>query len=138
MSLKIGQLAKQADIGIETIRFYEREGLLPAPPRSASGYRHYAPGAVSRLQFIRRAKHLGFTLAEIGELLQLQDGSGSRADVKALTKRKLEKVEQRIADLRRMRKELSELSGRCNGKGPVGGCPIIEALTTQGERPLSD
>ena len=133
MSLKIGQLAKQTGLGVETIRFYEREGLLPEPPRSASGYRHYAPQAVSRLQFIRRAKLLGFTLAEIGELLQLQEGHGSRADVKALTTRKLDKVEQRIADLERIREELLHLSGRCNGKGPVGGCPIIEALTEDTE-----
>jgi len=127
MSISIGQLAKTADTGVETIRFYERRGLMPDPPRAPSGYRRYPKDAIGRLRFIRRAKRLGFTLEEIGTLLNLQDG-GDRSEVKAVAQAKLAQIEARIDDLRRMRKTLADLEKQCSGHGSVDGCPIIEAL----------
>ncbi len=129
--LTIGRIAKRADVGIDTIRFYERRGLLPEPRRTASGYRLYPPTTITRLHFIRRAKELGFSLDEIVTLLTLQDTGGPKADVKAITHRKLEQVEAKIADLERMRDVLRKLDRDCSGTGDVGGCPIIEALSDQ-------
>jgi len=126
--LSIGRLAKSSGVGVETIRFYEREGLLEAPARTASGYRQYTPDAIARLGFIRRAKQLGFSLGEIRELLSLASADGDRAQVKALTEHKLVEIEQRIEELRRMRAALAELNHQCSGHGPVEGCPIIESL----------
>ena len=126
--MTIGRLARAAGVGIDTVRFYEREGLLPRPRRTASGYRQYGEGDAERLRFIRRAKALGFTLEEIGELLALNDGKGSRAGVKALTERRLAQIERSIADLQRMRATLATLAAHCSGHGSVKGCPIIEAV----------
>lgn len=130
-SLTIGRLARAAGVGVETIRFYEREGLLPAPARTASGYRQYPLDTVDRLGFIRRAKHLGFSLGEIRELLGLAHANGERARVKAITEQKLAGIERRIEELSRMRAALAELNRQCSGHGPVEGCPIIEALTDE-------
>lgn len=127
MGYSIGQLAQTAGIGIETIRYYERRGLMPEPPRAASGYRRYPDDAAQRLRFIRRAKRLGFTLDEIIALLRLQAG-GERADVKAAAEAKLAEIETRLADLERMRDTLRDVTRRCSGHGPVAGCPIIETL----------
>jgi len=127
MTYSIGQLAKAADTGIETIRYYERRGLMPEPPRAASGYRRYPGDAAQRLHFIRRAKRLGFTLDEISALLQLQAG-GQRADIKAIAQAKLDEIETRLDDLQRMRATLQDMTQRCSGHGPVDGCPIIETL----------
>jgi MerR family mercuric resistance operon transcriptional regulator len=127
MTYSIGQLAKATDTGIETIRYYERRGLMPEPPRAASGYRRYPADAVQRLRFIRRSKRLGFTLDEISALLQLQAG-GQRADIKAIAEAKLEEIETRLDDLQRMRATLEDMTRRCSGHGPVEGCPIIETL----------
>lgn len=132
-SLRIGQLAKASGLGVETIRFYEREGLLAAPPRTATGYRQYSPQAVDRLRFVRRAKDLGFTLAEIRQLLGLQTGEGRKSEVKALTQSKLDKIDRKIEGLQRMRSALSELEAQCSGRGSIKGCPIIEALTEDKE-----
>jgi MerR family copper efflux transcriptional regulator len=128
-SLTIGRIAEQADVGIDTIRFYERRGLLPQPKRTPSGYRLYTPDTVRRLDFIRRAKDLGFTLEEIIALLGLQDSRGSKAAVKALTRRKLEQINSKMQDLARMRDVLTELERDCAGDGDVRTCPIIEALS---------
>lgn len=129
----IGQVAKTSGTPIETIRFYEREGLLPEVPRTASGYRLYDAGAAKRLRFISRAKALGFTLAEIREILALQDNPASgrtgRAEVKTITENKLADIERRIADLQRMRKVLKRLASECSGRGGVTHCPIIETLS---------
>ena len=128
--LTIGRIAQQADVGIDTIRFYERRGLLPAPKRSASGYRLYSTDTIRRLDFIRKAKALGFTLEEIISLLGLQDSTGAKADVKALTRRKLEQIDTKIHDLERIRDVLSTLEHDCKGTGDVRTCPIIEALSS--------
>ena len=128
-TLTIGQLARACDVGVEAIRFYEREGLLPAPQRTLAGYRQYSADSVQRLNFIRRAKNLGFTLSEIRELLALHDDPhGDRALVKALTKSKLVQIENKIHDLMQMRNALSDLAAECSGVGPVSSCPIIQAL----------
>lgn len=127
MSYSIGQLARTAGTGVETIRYYERRGLMPEPPRAASGYRRYPLDAADRLHFIQRVKRLGFTLEEIAGLLNLEEG-GDRGQVKAFAEAKLEEIETRIADLEHMRASLRELTARCSGEGPVAGCPIIEAL----------
>ena len=129
--LTIGRVAKQADVGIDTIRFYERRGLLPEPQRTESGYRLYPPATVTRLHFIRRAKALGFSLDEIVTLLALQDTGGPKSEVKAITHRKLEQIEAKITDLARMRDVLRDLDRDCSGAGDVRGCPIIETLSGQ-------
>ncbi len=131
--MTIGQLARASGVGVETIRYYEREGILEPPRRARNGYRHYAPAAVARLGFVRRAKALGFSLAEIRELLGLAEPSGERARVKALAQHKLAEIDRRIEELRRMRAALADLDHQCSGHGPVEGCPIIEALNAGAE-----
>jgi len=126
--LTIGRIARRADVGIDTIRFYERRGLLPEPQRTDSGYRLYPAETIVRLRFIRRAKALGFSLDEIVTLLALQDTGGPKSEVKAITHRKLEQIEAKITDLERMRDVLRELDRDCSGTGDVRGCPIIETL----------
>lgn len=126
--LTIGRLARQAGVGIDTVRFYERARLLPAPVRTASGYRSYTADDVSRLRFIRRAKALGFSLDEIAELLTLSAGKGGKAAVKALAHRRLRDLDRKIAELTVMRDTLARYAHRCSGHGPVEGCPIVEAV----------
>ncbi len=128
-SLTIGKLAQQAGVGIDTVRFYERRRLLPEPARTASGYRLYAPESVARIRFIRRAKDLGFSLDEIDTLLGLHDVGGTKAEVKALTERKLEQIDAKIDHLQRIRTVLKGLSDQCSGEGDISACPIIESLT---------
>lgn len=127
--MTVGRLARSASVGVETIRFYEREGLLHEPARTASGYRQYPRETIARLEFIRRAKQLGFSLAEVRELLALARPRGDRAQVKAIAEHRLAEIEQRIEQLRRMRAALAELDRQCSGHGPVEGCPIIETLS---------
>jgi MerR family mercuric resistance operon transcriptional regulator len=129
--LTIGRLAKSAKLGVETIRFYEREGLLNEPARTASGYRQFPAESVQRLGFIRRAKALGFSLAEIRELLALAEPTSERSRIKAMAHHKLAEIERRIEELQRMRTALAELERQCSGHGPVDGCPIIEALNAE-------
>lgn len=127
--LSIGAVAKRAGVAIDTIRYYEREGLLPEPTRRPSGYRSYGEGAVAQLRFIRRAKNLGFTLEEIRELLALSADRqrGVRA-VKQRTQRRLADIEARIAELERVRAGLAELIEACPGHGAPEECPILRAL----------
>lgn len=128
-ALKIGELAEAAGVGVETIRYYERRGLLAQPPRRASGYRQYAPLTVRRVRFIRRAQTLGFTLKEAEELLALRvDDERSCADVRALARAKLEDIERRVAELQQMGRALERVARRCRGRGPTSECPILEVL----------
>ena len=127
-AIGIGEMARRSGVGRETIRFYERESLLPPPPRTASNYRRYPPQALDRLRFIRRAKELGFTLDEIRELLSLQDADGDRAAAKRLAAEKLKEIRARIRQLRRMESVLSALDAQCSGHGPAHACPILETL----------
>jgi Hg(II)-responsive transcriptional regulator len=126
--LTIGRIARLANVGIDTVRFYERRGLLPTPQRTAAGYRIYAADTVVRLNFIRRAKSLGFSLEEVSTLLELQDSGGAKSEVKTITQRKLDHINAKIDDLQRMRDVLHTLNQDCSGSGDVGGCPIIDAL----------
>ena len=128
-NLTIGQLAKRAGVNIETIRYYERRGLIPDPPRNESGHRQYSQESVRRTEFIKRAQTLGFSLKEISELLSLRVEPGRTCgDIKARTEAKILDIESRIADLEQMRKALSKLASQCTGRGPIGKCPILEAL----------
>jgi Hg(II)-responsive transcriptional regulator len=129
--LTIGRVAQQADVSIDTIRFYEQRGLLPKPIRTAAGYRLYTANTVERLNFIRRSKVLGFTLEEIILLLGLQDRRAAKADVRAITRSKLERIDAKINDLQRMRDVLSALEHDCAGSGNARACPIIEALSAE-------
>ena len=126
--LTIGKLASAAEVGIDTVRFYERAGLLKRPQRTPAGYRLYAAADAARLRFIRRAKTLGFSLEEIAELLHLNDGGGRRGSVRAVAERRLKEIEQKLAELRRMRDTLRRLVHECHGDGTLAGCPIIEAV----------
>ena len=129
VSLTIGAVARRVGVAIDTIRYYEREGLLPEPLRRASGYRSYGEGTVAQLRFIRRAKDLGFTLEEIRELLALSHDrqQGVRA-VKRRAQQRLAAIEQRITHLQRVRDGLAQLIESCPGHGVPEQCPILRAL----------
>jgi MerR family transcriptional regulator, copper efflux regulator len=132
-SLSIGKVARRAGIGVETIRFYEREGLLAAPARRDSGYRLYTEGVIGRIRFIRRAKELGFSLKEIKELLQLRRNSSSTCeDIREKAEAKITNVETKIGMLKKMKQALTELSAACKGRTSLGECPILEFLDKRG------
>jgi MerR family copper efflux transcriptional regulator len=132
-TMTIGRLAKQAGVNIDTIRYYERNGLIPEPVRRPSGYREYATTDVERLRFILRAKDLGFTLAEIGELLSLSADRDVRG-VKRRAEQRLEQVEHKIKELQRVRRGLKTLIDACPGHGDLERCPIVAALSGEEER----
>ncbi len=128
INITIGKLADHSGVNIETIRYYERIGMMPEPPRSAGGHRLYDEDHVKRLSFVRRCRQLGFSLDEIRALLSLVDGGDySCDDVRRMALNQLASVRRRIADLRLMETTLDELAGRCDG-GEVPDCPIIETL----------
>ncbi len=130
--LKVGEVAKRAAVNLQTIHFYEREGLLPKPPRTASNYRMYSEDAVRRVRFIKRAQELGFTLKEIKELLSLRAATGTRcAEVRQQAKAKLRNINEKIGTLQGMRRALTRLIGECAGTGPITVCPILEALDSE-------
>ena len=134
ITLTIGKVASRAGVGIETVRFYEREGLIAEPPRSESGYRHYPEDTVARLRFVKKAKALGFSLKEIRELLSLKaKPSGSCADVRSRATDKIENINQKIAALEAMRRALVGLVEECAGTGPRTECPILNALEAEEE-----
>lgn len=126
-NLTIGKVARAAGVNVETIRYYERLKLLRQPLRPPGGVRRYADDAVARIRFIKRAQELGFSLAEIGRLLALQEAQ-SCAAARALAAEKLVLVEARVIDLERMRGVLVELIGRCDARRGKVSCPIIETL----------
>ena len=131
--LTTSQLAHKAGVNVETLRYYERRGLLPEPPRRASGYRQYSQDDVARLQFIKRAKELGFTLQEVQELLDLRvDPDTPCAMVKRRADLKIIDIEAKLQSLKRIKKALNKLAATCSGRGPVGDCPILEALGGDG------
>ncbi|MEO6154252.1 MAG: MerR family transcriptional regulator [Thermomonas sp.] len=130
--MKIGTLAQRADVGIDTIRYYEREGMIPAPLRTPSGYRDYRDDDVARLRFVRRAKLLGFTLQEIRELLELTaSASDDMAGLNARAQAKVDDVNGRIAELVRVRDALQRLVTACPGHGALDTCPIMAALSQE-------
>ncbi len=127
--LKTGELAKRAVVNIETLRFYEREGLMPEPPRRTSGYREYPAESVQRIRFIKRAQELGFSLREVKELLALRVEPGTTcADVRRKAREKVDAVRRKIADLQAIERALENLSATCSGEGPMSDCPILQSL----------
>lgn len=132
--LTIGQVAKRAGVGVETVRFYEREGLIEEPPRAASGYRQYPEAVIARLRFIRRAKELGFSLREVRDLIVLRlDATADRAEVRRQAEEKIREVEAKILDLERIGEALLRLTQACRREGTASECPILEALDTTEE-----
>lgn len=128
-SIGIGTLAKRAGVRVDTVRYYERNGLLAPYRRLASGYRRYGELEVSRLRFIRRAQTLGFTLKEIKELLALS-AQRNVAKIKRSAQTKLKDVQERIAALEKIREGLAVLVAACPGHGRAADCPILNALAT--------
>jgi MerR family mercuric resistance operon transcriptional regulator len=127
--LTIGQLAKHAKVNIETIRYYERRGLIPEPPRRESGYRQYAPEFVTRIQFIKRAQELGFSLNEIADLLALRvDTDTACNEVRKRAENKIASIEGKIQTLQKMKQALEALVVVCNENGVTGECPMLDAL----------
>ena len=127
--LTIGRLAKAAGVGIETVRYYQRLGLLPAgaPVPHGQAFRHYPLDAVERIRFVKRAQGLGFSLEEIGQLLQLNDGA-DRGKVRELARSRLDSVREKILDLQRIETALAHLLHECEHKGAAEACPIIAAF----------
>jgi MerR family mercuric resistance operon transcriptional regulator len=127
--MTVGQLAREAGVNVETVRFYERKGLMPRPSRRPSGYREYPGDAARRIRFIQRGKELGFSLREIAELLHLRvDPRRSCADVKRQAEAKLADIESKMRELRHMRTALEKLAAECTGRGPTSQCPLLDAL----------
>ncbi len=130
-SLTIGELAAQAGVGVETIRFYQRRGLAPEPPRLAGAIRRYGPADVERLRFVRSAQSLGFSLDEVAELLRLEDGAHCK-EASSLAEIKLADIRRKLAELSRMEAALSGLVKACHvGRGKVS-CPLIAAFHAAG------
>ncbi len=128
-TLTIGALAHSAGVGVETIRFYERKGLLPEPPRTRAGYRQYPGDTVDRVKFIRRAQGIGFALREISELLDLRvDEVAACGPVEEQAREKLEQIAGKMEELRRMKAALERLVEACEAREPTGACPILEEL----------
>ncbi|MBW2066659.1 MAG: MerR family transcriptional regulator [Deltaproteobacteria bacterium] len=125
----IGQLAKKAGVNVQTVRYYERRGLMPEPRRRWSGYRQYSESDVERILFIKHAKELGFTLKEVSELLSLRvEQNTTCREVKTRATAKIAEIEEKIRALERMKLALTKIADRCRGKGPISECPILEAL----------
>lgn len=128
-ALRIGALARLSGVKVDTLRFYEKRGLLPRPPRLASGYRQYPAEAVGLVRFIQRAQELGFSLREVKELLTLRAvPRATCGDVVVLARRKVEEIDAKIGDLSAMRAALTKLLKGCTGTAPIAQCPIIESL----------
>lgn len=128
-NLTIGGLAKEANVNVETIRYYERRRLLPQPLRTPAGYRIYSADAVRRLHFVKRAQELGFSLKEIKELLELRVRPGSTsADIRKRAEVKITDIEKKIRTLQAMKKSLMQITNACSGWGPVSDCPILDSL----------
>ena len=127
--LTIGELAEQAGVHIETLRYYERRGLIEKPPRSASNYRQYPEDAARRVRFIKRAQELGFSLNDIKELLSLRVApEADCAEVRAHAEAKIKAIDEKIGALTAMKHALSALVAECVGEGPLTDCPILEAI----------
>ncbi|MBW3542244.1 MAG: MerR family transcriptional regulator [Planctomycetes bacterium] len=128
--MRTGEVARQAGVNVETLRFYERRGILPEPPRRASGYREYPPETVDLIRFVKRAQELGFSLAEVQDLLAFR---GARRQpprkVRRLVKAKLSEIDHKIRDLESMRSALGDLLCACEQRASSQLCPIIESLS---------
>jgi MerR family transcriptional regulator, copper efflux regulator len=131
MMMTIGELAETAGVGVETIRFYERKKLIAQPKRPRSGFRRYDEDTARRIRFIRQAQELGFTLAEVNQLLELRlDPRRSCADVKSEAELKIADIDEKIVALGLMRSALVEITRSCSGEGPTSECPILDSIET--------
>ena len=128
-ALTIGYLARMAGVNIETVRYYQRTGLIDEPPKPGSGYRIYPPQTVERIKFIKRAQGLGFSLKEINELLEL--GDAHCADVRVKAEEKRDHIDQQINELTKLRNTLDTLIQCCQNTGDSIPCPIVETLAGQ-------
>ena len=127
--MTIGKIAKEARVSRDTVRYYERLGLIKPLARTHSNYRLYTEEEIERLKFIKRAQELGFSLGEIKKLLLLQDDPNTtKAEIKAFTEAKIRDIKRKIQELTRMLHALEELAQQCDGHGPLEECPILEAL----------
>lgn len=132
--LTISRLARLGGVNLETIRYYEREGLLPRPPRTRTGYRIFPEGSSQRLRFIKRAQQLGFSLTEVRELPALRVKPGAKRDeIRARAEAKILDIEQKIKTLAAMKRSLTQLTTQCSGCGPLSECPILESLDHENE-----
>lgn len=135
-NLTIKRVAEKSSVGIETIRFYERKGLIEPAPRTASGYRLFSEHTVKRVRFIKRAQALGFSLLEIRDLLSLrQNAPNARQEIYQKTVKKIDLVSEKINALQKIKRVLSDLASCCKGQGSIEDCPIIE--TFESETPLN-
>lgn len=132
--LTIGRLARAADVGVETVRYYQERALLPIPPRDG-GFRKYPRSLVERIRFIKRAQDLGFTLDQIADLLRLNDGT-DRESIRTITAAKLDQIDTKLADLTRMRGTLRHLLHECEHTDSAAPCPIIKTLLAGTSKPL--
>jgi len=129
--ITISKLAKKTEVNIQTVRYYERRGLIPEPQRTESGYRQYSYDTVLRIRFIKRAQKLGFSLKEISELLSLRvDKNTTCGDFKNIAEVKISEVEKKIRSLNGIKKALTKLVALCSSEGPTSECPIVETLDT--------
>lgn len=135
--MRIGKLARDAGVGVETVRFYERKGLIAQPPKPVNGgFRNYPAETVGRIRFVRQAQELGFSLRETQELLSLRvDPAAGCADVRGQALAKLAQIEGKIVNLERMRRALEGLIAACPGAGPLKECAIVEFLERGASKP---
>lgn len=134
--LTIGRVAKAAGVNVETIRYYQRRGLLDEPEKPMAGYRRYSEEIVRRIRFIKRAQVLGFTLDEIDELLRLEEATAC-AETRALAAHKMELIGRKLADLKAMQKALAGLVQQCDAGESTKGCPIIQILSRDERQPAT-
>jgi len=129
-AMKIGEIAKRSGVGIETIRYYEREGLLREPERRPSGYRQYDESTIEQLEYIRQAKELGFTLAEVRELLELSFVAHAGCDhIRLRAEVKVADIEEKIRNLQQMKRSLGKIVDRCRAKNSTDDCPLVHKTT---------
>ena len=127
--LRIGQVAKKSRVGVETVRFYESEGLIELPERNVSGYRQFSESVIKQIQFIQHAKKLGFTLKDIRELIKLKSTGNSRCNIiKATASSKIADIQEKIDALEQMKMALQPLVAQCKSSDPISDCPILNAL----------
>jgi len=135
--MRIGELAKHAAVNIQTVRYYERRGLLPEPERRPSGYREYTAESLQRLRFIRRSQELGFTLSEIEDLLALRSASHASAEaIRSRVAEKVDNIEEKIRDLQRISAALVQVARECREHGAApGACPLLNAIGQEPQQP---
>jgi MerR family copper efflux transcriptional regulator len=128
--LTIGKVAKLSGVGVEAVRYYEREGIIDQPSRAAGGFREYPEDVVHRIRFIKRVQELGFSLREISDLLNLRMRRGSCGTIKEKAEQKLAQVEEKISDLRRIQAALRKVKDTCERQAPTENCPVLEGFYT--------